>query len=249
MVNSIPQDISLQIGAPPIHFDVDVGVELPSCEPQDGMGLIWSRNKDSHLPYNYLLVQLARLQNEVIKLLYSKRSTESSIQNRQGQSAQVQHGLDQWYRSIPDNYKIHKVSEAVGVCELIHLTSMYNQFLSTILILHGVFYNNLVWINALKLGRQGVLQILSSETTLSRSEEDDVGYIYPIDIATKAVPQLKEVVTAKTNSPCKELFDLVDDLQARAVLAYQEASSCFDQSQLEVAAELTCDDTLLQPWN
>lgn len=104
----LDRDISMRTSRPPVQREVDIELEWPSAEPEDGAGNV--TDADGTLSFNFLRcrVWLARIQGEVYDSMVATRAGTMDNEN----IARLNHMLDDWITSIPPPFRPSSVLQA-----------------------------------------------------------------------------------------------------------------------------------------
>ncbi len=142
----LDKDISLRHHTPAVQTDADIDQDLPSENPPDGIGNIYS--KDGRIRVNFFLLrlQLSHVQGRVYELLYSTRSAKISAQERQARVENLEDQLELWKLNIPCEMLANQAVENVDRIPLVWLTSMHFAYLGCLAMIHGIWSHNANWL-------------------------------------------------------------------------------------------------------
>lgn len=104
----LDRDISLRTGQPPVQRDVDIDLEWPSAEPEDGAGTLSDADGTSLFNFLRCRVDLARIQGEVYDSMVATRAGTTDNQDM----VRLNHMLDDWISTIPPPFRPSSVLQA-----------------------------------------------------------------------------------------------------------------------------------------
>ncbi|KAF7561067.1 hypothetical protein G7046_g3059 [Stylonectria norvegica] len=159
---ALDKDISLRARTPSAQLDDDIDVPLPTMNPEDGVGMVMTRDGLTEFNYHRMRVELSHIEGQVYDLLYSNRAGKVKGQERQRRVDRLQAMLDQWYRRVPTVFQIEHVASTVGPSELLQITKMHHAFLLAEVMTHGIYSRNADWVARI--------------SSFSRAAIDDMGH-------------------------------------------------------------------------
>lgn len=145
----LDKEISLRHRTPSVQLDADIDLDLPSGAPEDGVGDIYSLDGRVRINYLRLRVRLAHIQGRVYDLLYSTRSAKASEQQRQHWVLRLSHQLESWRLAIPAEMQLGSVVGSMGRVELFLMSSLHCAYLSSMVMVHGIWSSRAGWIKRL----------------------------------------------------------------------------------------------------
>lgn len=101
----LDRDISMRTKQPPIQREMDIDLEWPSADPQDGAGLFVSADSTSSFNFFLSRVQLAQIQGEIYDAMYSTKSRSLSTQEKIEKAAGLRYRLDDWFSLVPQQFR------------------------------------------------------------------------------------------------------------------------------------------------
>lgn len=114
MAYILDRDISMRTGQPPVQLETDIDLELPSFEPEDGAGLVFTADHSSSFNFFRARVQLARIQGKVYELMLSVTAKNLDSYQRGENMARLHYMLDNWATQIPPQFRPNAI---LGTCE------------------------------------------------------------------------------------------------------------------------------------
>ncbi|WAO86068.1 Zn(2)-C6 fungal-type domain-containing protein [Fusarium falciforme] len=105
----LDRDISMRTKQPPIQREMDIDLEWPSADPQDGAGVFIAADGTSSFNFFLSRVQLAQIQGEIYDAMYSTGSRALSNQEKLERAAGLRYRLDDWFYRVPQQFR----SEAI----------------------------------------------------------------------------------------------------------------------------------------
>lgn len=114
----LDRDISLRTGRPPVQREVDIDLEWPSAEPEDGAGTVTDDEGTFHFNFLRCRVRLARIQGEVYDFIAATRAGTMDDDQRDENIGRLNDMLDDWISSIPSPFRPSSVQQAgqPGLC-------------------------------------------------------------------------------------------------------------------------------------
>ncbi|KAJ3464941.1 hypothetical protein MRS44_005599 [Fusarium solani] len=101
----LDRDISMRTKQPPIQREMDIDLEWPSADPQDGAGLFISADSTSSFNFFLSRIQLAQIQGEIYDAMYSTNSRSLSTQEKIEKTAGLRYRLDDWFSRVPQQFR------------------------------------------------------------------------------------------------------------------------------------------------
>lgn len=130
MAYVLDRDISMRTGQPPVQLETDIDLELPSFEPEDGAGLVFTANHCSNLNFFRARVQLARIQGKVYELMLSLPAKNLDSYQRGENMARLHYMLDNWASQIPKKFRPNAILETCEPGSFRNLGILYATHLS-----------------------------------------------------------------------------------------------------------------------
>ncbi|RSL56833.1 hypothetical protein CEP53_006682 [Fusarium sp. AF-6] len=101
----LDRDISMRTKQPPIQREMDISLEWPSADPQDGAGVFLSAGGISRFNFFLSRVQLAQIQGDIYDAMYSTASRILSSQQKVEKTAGLHYRLDDWLSRVPQQFR------------------------------------------------------------------------------------------------------------------------------------------------
>ncbi|RMJ16639.1 hypothetical protein CDV36_003681 [Fusarium kuroshium] len=101
----LDRDISMRTKQPPIQREMDIDLEWPSVDPQDGAGIFLAADGISSFNFFLSRVQLAQIQGEIYDAMYSTASRTLSSQEKVEKAAGLHYRLDDWLSRVPRQFR------------------------------------------------------------------------------------------------------------------------------------------------
>ena len=145
----LDKDFSLQLCQPPLLHDDDLSIDLPSEQPEDGLGYIHSIDRLTTINFFRMRVLLAIIEGRIYNKLYSSKA---QTQSPQGRLQAVQHlgaMLDNWKHSIPFEFGSDHLAHALPKRNILHLVILHLSYFNCLTTLHSVSLQNTEWTTGL----------------------------------------------------------------------------------------------------
>jgi hypothetical protein len=153
----LDKDFSLRLDQPPIQSDDDIGIELPSKNPEDGLGYISTLDETSSINIFRLRVHLAVIQGRIYKSLYSLQALRHSEQERIAAVQDLDRMLENWKRGIPFDFQPENIGRPLSRSSVLHLVILHLSYLNCLTMVHRVSIQNKHWTtNVLNSSKQGL---------------------------------------------------------------------------------------------
>ncbi|KAI8680505.1 Zn(2)-C6 fungal-type domain-containing protein [Fusarium keratoplasticum] len=101
----LDRDISARTKQPPIQREMDIDLEWPSSDPQDGAGFFTGADGVSSFNFFLSRVQLAQIQGEIYNAMYSTSSRGLSSHEKLEKVAVLRYRLDDWFSRVPQQFR------------------------------------------------------------------------------------------------------------------------------------------------
>lgn len=134
----LDKDIGLRIRQPSIQLDADIDLDLPSVEPWDGAGFIFTADGQHSLHYFRERVRLSRIQGAVYDGIWSVRARKLAEDRRAENKATVEHALAEWEQSVPWAFGPGIFTQTAPVQVQGHLVKMHYEHASCLAFANGV---------------------------------------------------------------------------------------------------------------
>ncbi|KAK4205555.1 fungal-specific transcription factor domain-containing protein [Triangularia verruculosa] len=141
----LDKEISLKHHTPSIQHDADIDQDLPSSNPTDGVGDIYTTDGLVRVNYFRLRVRLAHIQGRAYDMLYSTRSTKISMAERQMRVIRLTYLLENWRSSIPPQMLPDAVTSQLGRTDRLLMLTLYGSFVGCMVMVHGVWSQQAAW--------------------------------------------------------------------------------------------------------
>ena len=146
MAYALDKDISLRGRTPSIQSDADIDIPLPPLMPEDGAGIIWTRDGRSSFNHFRMRVELAHLEGKIYDVLCSNRATKLTAAERRVRSAAIHDELVAWYARVPEVFRVEHVRSTVGEIELICMVKLHHAYLLAQIATHGTWSRDGEWV-------------------------------------------------------------------------------------------------------
>ncbi|KAI8724294.1 Zn(2)-C6 fungal-type domain-containing protein [Fusarium sp. LHS14.1] len=101
----LDRDISMRTKQPPIQREMDIDLEWPSADPQDGAGVFITADGISSFNFFLSRVQLAQIQGEIYEAMYSTSCRGLSSHEKLEKVAVLRYRLDDWFSRMPQRFR------------------------------------------------------------------------------------------------------------------------------------------------
>lgn len=101
----LDRDISMRTKQPPIQREMDIDLEWPSADPQDGAGVFITADGISSFNFFFSRVQLAQIQGEIYEAMYSTSCRRLSSHEKLEKVAVLRYRLDDWFSRMPQRFR------------------------------------------------------------------------------------------------------------------------------------------------
>lgn len=146
----LDRDLSMRNKKAPIQPQIDIDIEWPSAEPEDGAGLVPVTNGSA--TFNFLLsrVQLAKIQGEVYEMMYSMRAQALDNGERLQRTARLHCMLDDWIACVPSQFRPSTVLRVAhpSLCRAFGI--IYSSHLACRLLVSQVHIMDSHWLQSLQ---------------------------------------------------------------------------------------------------
>ncbi|KAF9871413.1 hypothetical protein CkaCkLH20_11060 [Colletotrichum karsti] len=141
----LDRDCAMRTSQPAIHQDVDIDVDLPDQTPPDNAGIIVGF---SGQVFNYFRcrVQLAYIQGKIYSMLISVRAMKLPEAERQQNMERLRQMLENWEKTIPEEFKVQTVAAIVSTEYLRYLCLLHYTHLQLIATTHYADSHHLEWL-------------------------------------------------------------------------------------------------------
>ncbi len=152
----LDKDFSLRLSQPPLLYDDDLKINLPSKQPEDGLGYIQSNDGSSTINLFRMRVLLAIIEGRIYSKLYSSRAQTQSPQERSQAVKQLELMLDDWKHNIPFEFRSDSLAQSLAKSNILHMVILHLCYFNCLTMLHGVSLQNTKWTTGvLKYSLQG----------------------------------------------------------------------------------------------
>ncbi|KAK4165571.1 fungal-specific transcription factor domain-containing protein [Cladorrhinum sp. PSN259] len=142
----LDKEISMRHHTPSMQLDADIDQDLPSPDPADGMGDIFTLNGKVRVNYLRLRVRLAHIHGRIYDLLYSTRSSKISKVERQARVVRLSYLLENWRSSVPVEMQPGMMGDHLGRMGLVFMASMHCSYVACMIMVHGVWSYQAEWV-------------------------------------------------------------------------------------------------------
>ena len=134
----LDKEISLRVRQPSVQLDADIDLDLPSLEPWDGAGFIFTLDGQHTYHYFREQVRLSRIVGCLYDGLWSVRARRLSEDQRAQNKATVQSALIEWGQSIPWAFKPGNYPRTVSADVHGHFVKLYYEQAACLAYINGV---------------------------------------------------------------------------------------------------------------
>ncbi|KAJ4246524.1 hypothetical protein NW762_013464 [Fusarium torreyae] len=106
----IDRDLSLHTYEPYLLQDHDISLDVDDIACENGVGCLLLEGDQQIVDILKLRIRLATIQGKVYDLIYSVRASKLSLNQKQAANDRLQRMLEEWYSSLPDSFKVDRVS-------------------------------------------------------------------------------------------------------------------------------------------
>lgn len=110
----LERDLSMRTRQPPLQLDIDIDIELPTAEPDDGAGLVLATDGSARFNFLRARVQLARIQGKIYEDMRSIRAQNLDTYQRSENMARLCRMLDDWSSYVPSQFRPDAILQAGG---------------------------------------------------------------------------------------------------------------------------------------
>jgi hypothetical protein len=136
----LDKDICLRSGRPPAQDDDDMNVELPSADPDDGIGNIPLADGKGKVNLFRLMCEFATIESKVYKQLYSTKASKQTNGELLNTIGELDRLLEEWKDSIPIDFRPEHEIKASHTPLILH-----------VVVLHFTYYNCLTTIHRMSI--------------------------------------------------------------------------------------------------
>lgn len=139
------KDYSLFLSQPRLLDYEDVDFSLPEKHPEDQGGIITSTSAKSSVNFYRLRVQLAIIENQIYRRLYSFRSASQSMKERFDAVCMLDSALSDWKKSVPLEFQAENMEHYLPKEKLVHMTVLHLFYFNCLTKVHGVAFGEDQW--------------------------------------------------------------------------------------------------------
>jgi hypothetical protein len=123
-----------------------VDVPRPEAEPEDGTGIVYTKDGGDKMNYFRMRVDLSHIEGKIYDMLYSSRAKKVSPQEKNLRTQRLQSALDKWKQMIPASFDVDLVAKTVTPTALVPLVMLYHSYLTSLVMLHGIYSHDADWV-------------------------------------------------------------------------------------------------------
>jgi Fungal specific transcription factor domain len=141
----LDKDFSLQLSQPPLLHDDNLSINLPSEQPEDGLGYIQSLDGSSAINFFRLRAILAIIEERIYTSLHSSGTLTRSPQQRSQDVQELELMLENWKHSIPIAFRSDSLAHSVAKSEILHMVVLHLCYFNCLTMAHRVSLQNTEW--------------------------------------------------------------------------------------------------------
>lgn len=145
----LDKDICLRSGRPPAQDDDDMNVELPSADPEDGIGNIPLADGKGKVNLFRLMCEFATIESKVYKQLYSTKASKQSDGELLNTIGELDHILEEWKDSIPVDFRPEHEIKASHTPLILHVVVLHFAYYNCLTTIHRMSVHHGYWTSRL----------------------------------------------------------------------------------------------------
>ena len=149
------RDICLRNHVPSAQDNADIDLDLPSENPLDGAGDVFSIDGSVRVNFFRTRLWLAHIQGRVFELLFASRAARISAEDRRARVAFLHQQLHNWKQALPAEMHADAVADNVDRSALFWLCMMHFSYLGCLVMVHGIWSHDADWRKRLVLTERG----------------------------------------------------------------------------------------------
>jgi hypothetical protein len=145
----LDKDICLRSGRPPAQDDDDMNVELPSADPEDGIGNIPLADGKGRVNLFRLMCEFSTIESKVYKQLYSTKASKQSDGELLNTIGELDHQLEEWKDSIPVDFRPEHEIKASHTPLILHVVVLHFAYYNCLTTIHRMSVHHGYWTSRL----------------------------------------------------------------------------------------------------
>lgn len=145
----LDKDLCIRSGRPPAQDDEDMNVELPSAEPEDGIGNIPLAEGKGKMNLFRVMCEFACIESQVYKRLYSTQATKQSPGELLNTIGELDKELEDWKDKIPIDFRPEHEIKASHTPLILHVVMLHFAYYNCLTTIHRMSVHHGYWTSRL----------------------------------------------------------------------------------------------------
>ncbi|KAG9242088.1 fungal-specific transcription factor domain-containing protein [Calycina marina] len=145
----VDKDMCLRSGRPTVGDDDDMNVELPSADPDDGIGNIPLADGKSKINIFRVMCEFATIESKVNKQLYSTKAAKQSAGELLSTIGELDTLLETWKDSIPLDFRPDHPIKASHTPLILHIVVLHFAYFNCLTTIHRMSVQHGYWTSRL----------------------------------------------------------------------------------------------------
>ncbi|SPO00730.1 related to transcriptional activator Mut3p [Cephalotrichum gorgonifer] len=145
----LDKDLCIRSGRPPAQDDEDMNVELPSADPEDGIGNIPLADGHGKMNLFRVMCEFACIESRVYKRLYSTKATKQSAGELLNTIGELDKELEDWKDQIPIDFRPEHEIKASHTPLILHVVMLHFAYYNCLTTIHRMSVHHGYWTSRL----------------------------------------------------------------------------------------------------
>ncbi|PKS10715.1 hypothetical protein jhhlp_002472 [Lomentospora prolificans] len=145
----LDKDLCIRSGRPPAQDDDDMNVELPSEDPEDGIGNIPLADGKGKMNLFRVMCEFACIESKVYKRLYSTKATRQTAGELLNTIGELDKELEDWKDKIPIDFRPEHEIKASHTPLILHVVMLHFAYYNCLTTIHRMSVHHGYWTSRL----------------------------------------------------------------------------------------------------
>ena len=145
----LDKDLCIRSGRPPAQDDEDMNVELPSADPDDGIGNIPLADGKGKMNLFRFMCEFACIESRVYKRLYSTQATKQTAGELLNTIGELDKELEDWKDKIPIDFRPEHEIKASHTPLILHVVMLHFAYYNCLTTIHRMSVHHGYWTSRL----------------------------------------------------------------------------------------------------
>lgn len=145
----LDKDLCIRSGRPPAQDDEDMNVELPSADPEDGIGNIPLADGNGKMNLFRSMCEFACIESQVYKRLYSTKATKQTAGELLNTIGELDKELEDWKDQIPIDFRPEHEIKASHTPLILHVVMLHFAYYNCLTTIHRMSVHHGYWTSRL----------------------------------------------------------------------------------------------------